>query len=85
MILKKFHICIYQRPSGDVLIVVKNLYYLIDFPSFNVKSGYNGQSIENLEVSTDRLIIIPDDLEINSTNFFDAHFSGGGGNLSLMM
>jgi hypothetical protein len=68
---------IYQRPSGDVLRVVKNLYYLIDFPSFNVKSGYNGQSIENLEVSTDRLIIIPDDLEINSTNFFDAHFSGG--------
>jgi hypothetical protein len=26
---------IYQRPSGDVLIVVKHLYYLIDFPSFN--------------------------------------------------
>jgi hypothetical protein len=41
---------IYQRPSGDVLIVVKNLYYLIDFPSFNVKSGYNGQSIENLGI-----------------------------------
>jgi hypothetical protein len=32
---------IYQRPSGDVLI---------DFPSFNVKSGYNGQSIENLGI-----------------------------------
>jgi hypothetical protein len=31
---------IYQRPSGYVLIVVKNLYYLIDFPSFNVKNGY---------------------------------------------
>jgi hypothetical protein len=41
---------IYQRPSGDVSIVVKNLYYLIDFPSFNVKSGYNGQSIENLRI-----------------------------------
>jgi hypothetical protein len=41
---------IYQRPSGDVLIVVKNLYYLIDFPSFNVKNGYNGQSIENLRI-----------------------------------
>jgi hypothetical protein len=41
---------IYQRPSGDVLIGVKNLYYLIDFPSFNVKSGYNGQSIENLGI-----------------------------------
>jgi hypothetical protein len=41
---------IYQRPSGDVLIIVKNLYYLIDFPSFNVKSGYNGQSIENLGI-----------------------------------
>jgi hypothetical protein len=34
------HTRIYQRPSGDVLIVVKNLYYLIDFPSFNVKNGY---------------------------------------------
>jgi hypothetical protein len=33
MILKKFHIFI--RLSGDVLIVVKHLYYLIDFPSFN--------------------------------------------------
>jgi hypothetical protein len=41
---------IYQRPSDDVLIVVKNLYYLIDFPSFNVKSGYNSQSIENLGI-----------------------------------
>jgi hypothetical protein len=41
---------IYQRPSGDVLIVVKNVYYLIDFPSYNVKSGYNGQSIENLGI-----------------------------------
>jgi hypothetical protein len=41
---------IYQRPSGDVLIVVKNLYYFIDFPSFNVKSGYNSQSIENLGI-----------------------------------
>jgi hypothetical protein len=41
---------IYQRPSGDVLIVVKNLYYLIDFLSFNVKSGYNSQSIENLGI-----------------------------------
>jgi hypothetical protein len=41
---------IYQRPSGDVLIVVKSLYCLIDFPSFNVKSGYNGQTIENLGI-----------------------------------
>jgi hypothetical protein len=41
---------VYQTPSGDVLIVVKNVYYLIDFPSFNVKSGYNGQSIENLGI-----------------------------------
>jgi hypothetical protein len=41
---------IYQRPSGYVLIVVKNLYYLVDFPSFNVKNGYNGQSIENLGI-----------------------------------
>jgi hypothetical protein len=41
---------IYRRPSGDVLIVVKNLYYLINFPSFNVKSGYNGQSIKNLGI-----------------------------------
>jgi hypothetical protein len=49
MILKEVS-HIYQRPSGDVLIVVKNLYYLIDFPSFNVKSGYNGQSIENLGI-----------------------------------
>jgi hypothetical protein len=40
----------HQRPSDDVLIVVKNLYYLIDFPSFNVKSGYNSQSIENLGI-----------------------------------
>jgi hypothetical protein len=41
---------IYQRPSGDVLIIVKNLYYLIDFPSFNVKNGYNGKSTENLGI-----------------------------------
>jgi hypothetical protein len=41
---------IHQRSSGDVLIVVKNLYYLIDFPSFNVKSEYKGQSIENLGI-----------------------------------
>jgi hypothetical protein len=41
---------VYQTPSGDVLIVVKNVYYLIDFPSFNVKSGYNGQPIENLGI-----------------------------------
>jgi hypothetical protein len=52
MIFKKFHIFI--RPSGDVLIVVKNLYYLIDFPSFNVKSGYNGQSIENLGIPKEK-------------------------------
>jgi hypothetical protein len=38
---------IYQRPSGDVLIVVKNVYYLIDFPSFNVKRGYNLLKILN--------------------------------------
>jgi hypothetical protein len=47
---------IYQRPSGDVLIVVKNLYYLIDFPSYNVKSGYNGQSIENLGIPKEKRI-----------------------------
>jgi hypothetical protein len=45
---------IYQRPSGDVLIVVKNVYYLIDFPSYNVKSGYNGQSIENLGIPKEK-------------------------------
>jgi mannitol-specific phosphotransferase system IIBC component len=39
MILKKFHIFI--RLSGDVLIVVKNLYYLIDFPSFNAEIMVN--------------------------------------------
>jgi hypothetical protein len=54
MIFKKFHIFI--RPSGDVLIVVKNLYYLIDFPSFNVKSGYNGQSFENLGIPKEKRI-----------------------------
>jgi hypothetical protein len=47
---------IYQRPSGDVLIVVKNLYYLIDFPSFNVKNGYNGQSIENLGIPFESIV-----------------------------
>jgi hypothetical protein len=47
---------IYQRSSGDVLIVVKNLYYLIDFPSFNVKSGCNGQSIENLGIQKGKRI-----------------------------
>jgi hypothetical protein len=47
---------VYQTPSGDVLIVVKNVYYLIDFPSFNVKSGYNGQSIENLGIPKEKRI-----------------------------
>jgi hypothetical protein len=46
MILKKFHIFIKDLQ----VMFVKNLYYLIDFPSFNVKSEYNGQSIENLGI-----------------------------------
>jgi hypothetical protein len=45
-----------SSPSGGVLIVVKNLYYLIDFPSFNVKSGYNGLSIENLRIPKGKLL-----------------------------
>jgi hypothetical protein len=49
MIFKKFHIFI-KDLQVILLIVVKNLYYLIDFPSFNVKNGYTGQSIENLGI-----------------------------------
>jgi hypothetical protein len=41
---------IYQRSDGTVLLTTNNFYYLIDFPSFHVKSGYNGQSIENLGI-----------------------------------
>jgi hypothetical protein len=41
---------IYQRPDGTILLTTNNLYYVIDFPSFVVKNGYNGRSITSLGV-----------------------------------
>jgi hypothetical protein len=47
---------IYQRPDGTILLTTNNLYYIIDFPSFVVKNGYNGRSITSLGVPSGKKI-----------------------------
>jgi hypothetical protein len=47
---------IYQRPDGTILLTTNNLYYIIDFPSFIVKNGYNGRSIISLGVPSGKKI-----------------------------
>jgi matrix metalloproteinase-16 (membrane-inserted) len=47
---------IYQRPDGTILLTTNNLYYIIDFPSFVVKNGYNGNSITSLSVPSGKKI-----------------------------
>ncbi|XP_064212311.1 matrix metalloproteinase-2-like [Tribolium castaneum] len=47
---------IYQRPDGTILLTTNNLYYIIDFPNFVVKNGYNGRSITSLGVPSGKKI-----------------------------
>ncbi|XP_011173808.2 matrix metalloproteinase-14-like [Solenopsis invicta] len=46
----------YQRPSGDVVLFVRNKIFLLEYPSFTLKSGWP-KNITNIGLSSDAEII----------------------------
>lgn len=47
---------IYQRPSGDLVVIVNNEFYIIEFPSLQIKASYNKRSVRELGILRGRKI-----------------------------
>lgn len=41
---------VYQKQSGEIVVISKRLYYILEYPSLRIKNGYNGRSLEKLGI-----------------------------------